>query len=103
MELKDQKDSRVTSLLGDIGIKNKNIYTQEKLAKWMRYENIDKESLLIRATRHYKWLKFCEKKYLLMQILLMNINLRENILKKVFLCLKRIYRKIMKFINKIIL
>ena len=44
-------------------LRYKNIYTQEELARWMRYENIDKTSLLIRATRHHKWLKFCEKKY----------------------------------------
>ena len=44
-------------------LKNENIYTQEELAKWMRNENMDKASLLIRAIRHSKWHKICEKKY----------------------------------------
>lgn len=44
-------------------LKNENIYTQEGLAKWMRKENMDKASLLIRAVRHSKWHKICEKKY----------------------------------------
>ena len=44
-------------------LKNQGIYTQEELAKWMRKENIEKTSLLIRAARHSKWLKICEKKY----------------------------------------
>ena len=44
-------------------LKNQGIYTQEELAKWMRKENMEKTSLLIRAARHSKWLKICEKKY----------------------------------------
>ncbi len=40
-----------------------NIYTQEELAKWMRSENVDKESLLTMATRYYRWIKVCEKKF----------------------------------------
>ena len=40
-----------------------NIYTQEELAKWMRSENVDKESLLTRATRYYRWIKVCEKMF----------------------------------------
>ncbi len=44
-------------------LKNESIYTQEELAKWMRNQNMDKKSLLIRAVRHSKWLKVCEKKY----------------------------------------
>ena len=44
-------------------LKDQGIYTQEELAKWMRKENIEKTSLLIRAARHSKWLKICEKKY----------------------------------------
>ena len=44
-------------------LKNESIYTQEELAKWMRNQNMDKKSLLIRAVRHSKWSKVCEKKY----------------------------------------
>ena len=44
-------------------LKYQGIYTQEELAKWMRKENMEKTSLLIRAARHSKWLKICEKKY----------------------------------------
>ena len=44
-------------------LKSESIYTQEELAKWMRNENMDKASLLIRAVRHSKWIKICEKKY----------------------------------------
>ena len=44
-------------------LKNKNIFTQEDLAKWMRSENLDNKSLLTRARRHSKWVKICERKF----------------------------------------
>ena len=44
-------------------LKNKSIFTQEDLAKWMRSENLDNKSLLTRARRHSKWVKICERKF----------------------------------------
>ena len=44
-------------------LKNKNIITQEDLAKWMRNENLDNKSLLTRARRHSKWAEICERKF----------------------------------------
>ena len=44
-------------------LKNNGINTQEELARWMLKENLGKNSLLIRAQRHAKWIKICEKKY----------------------------------------
>ena len=44
-------------------LKNNSINTQEELARWMLNENLDKSSLLIRAQRHARWIKTCEKKY----------------------------------------
>ena len=44
-------------------LKNKNIFTQEDLDKWMRNENLDNKSLRTRARRHSKWVKICERKF----------------------------------------
>ena len=44
-------------------LKSINIYTQEELTKWMRSENVDKESLTTRASRYYRWIKVCEKRF----------------------------------------
>ena len=44
-------------------LKNNGINTQEELVRLMRKENLDKNSLLVRAQRHAMWIKMCEKKY----------------------------------------
>ena len=44
-------------------LKNKDIFTQEDLAKWMRNENLDNKSLRTKARRHSKWVKICERKF----------------------------------------
>ena len=44
-------------------LKSNSINTQEELSRWMLKLNLDKCSLLVRAQRHAKWIKICEKKY----------------------------------------
>jgi len=44
-------------------LKSNCINTQEELSRWMLKLNLDKSSLLVRAQRHAKWIKICEKKY----------------------------------------
>ena len=44
-------------------LKNNSINSQEELSRWMLKENLDKSSLLVRAQRHAKWIKICEKKF----------------------------------------
>ena len=44
-------------------LKSNSINTQEELSRWMLKLNLDKSSLLVRAQRHAKWIKICEKKY----------------------------------------
>ena len=60
---KEEKPVLEEEAIISVYLKSQNIHSQEELSKWMQAENIDKDALLARATRHYKWFKTCERRF----------------------------------------
>ena len=60
---KEEKPETEEKTIIDMYLKFKGIKTKEELTKWMRNENLNDDSVRIKASRHHMWFKACEKKY----------------------------------------